>query len=108
MSSSSSIDDSASKITCAMGCDHQLPTIGSPAIASATLGTGPRAEASTTPCCSTNFAQFLVSFDFGRAAFFGAAFFGRAAFFALAFGFALDFDFGAAVFFEAGFFEVFF
>jgi hypothetical protein len=31
--------------------------IGSPATASATDGTGPRAEASTTPCCSTNASQ---------------------------------------------------
>src|ERR1041385_1033421 len=52
-SSASSSSDSAAKIALPLGCAHQLPTIGWPATASATLGTGPRAEARTTPCCST-------------------------------------------------------
>jgi hypothetical protein len=56
-----------------LGCDHQLPTIGSPAIASATLGTGPRADASTTPCSSTNDAHFPAAFvDFDAFAGFDA------------------------------------
>ncbi len=104
MSSASSIEESASKITWALGCDHQLPTIGSPAIASATLGTGPFADASTTPFCSTNFDHFgfadAVGFatrDFAR---FGAAF---AFAFALAFVFVFCAAFDFAFDFFAGF-----
>jgi len=42
-----------SKNYAAFRCPHQLPGIGSPVIASARLGTGPRPAWSTTPCRST-------------------------------------------------------
>jgi hypothetical protein len=61
MSTESSSSDSAAKIALPLGCDHQLPTIGSPATASATLGTAPRADASTTPCFATKRAHFAIS-----------------------------------------------
>ena len=61
MSSESSSSDSARKIDLPLGCDHQLPTIGSPATASAMLGTEPRAEASTTPCFATKRAHLAIS-----------------------------------------------
>jgi hypothetical protein len=56
----SSISESAVKMALPLGCAHQLPMIGWPATASATLGTGPRAEASTTPWRSTNRSQRLA------------------------------------------------
>jgi len=86
---SSSISDNASKISCARGCDHQLPTMVSFAIASATLGTGPFAEASTTPCFSTNLIQLADFFEgffaAALAAFLGADFLFDACFFGAAF-----------------------
>jgi len=58
-SSLSSSSERAAKIALPLGCAHQLPTMGCPATASATLGTGPRAEASTTPCFLTKASQRL-------------------------------------------------
>ena len=37
----------------ATGCDHQLPRIVAPTMASASEGTGPRADSRTTPCLRT-------------------------------------------------------
>lgn len=53
-SGESAIVSSAAKISRPRACPHQLPRMGPPVIASARLGTGPRADASTTPCFSTN------------------------------------------------------
>ena len=78
--------------------------MGSPAIASATLGTGPRADASTTPCFSTNATHFGSAALLGFLAFSGDAFLG-AAFFGAAFFFGAAVVFGAAArCFAAGFF----
>jgi hypothetical protein len=41
------------KIVFPLGCPHQLPRIGLPAIVSARLGTGPRADSKTIPHFST-------------------------------------------------------
>jgi hypothetical protein len=61
----SSSSHSAAKIALPFGCAHQLPTIGWPATASATFGTEPFADASTTPCFATKVSQrdfFFVFF----------------------------------------------
>src|SRR5688572_7631184 len=107
MSGESSISESAAKIALPLGCAHQLPTIGSPATASATEGTGPRAEASTTPCFSTSLTQrFALGFalraglraadlraGLRAAARFAGRFFATGLRFATAFFFALFFGF---------------
>src|SRR4051812_41002363 len=59
MSSQSPTLVSARKISLPLGWLHQLPRIG-PAIASARLGTGPPADASTTPCRFTNEIGFRL------------------------------------------------
>src|SRR6266849_10939169 len=41
------------KMSLALGCAHQLPRIGAPAIASARLGTAPRPDSRTTPLALT-------------------------------------------------------
>ena len=56
-SSLAASSDSAAKIALPFGCAHQLPTIGSPATASVSVGTGPCADASTTPCLATSFTH---------------------------------------------------
>src|SRR5262245_22595030 len=53
MSSHSAMVWDAAKISRPLGCPHQLPLIGPPAIVSARFGTGPRAACSTTPCSAT-------------------------------------------------------
>src|SRR6185369_13928050 len=45
----------------AFGCDHQLPTIVSPAIASISRGAAPRAEARTTPWLSMKASALATS-----------------------------------------------
>src|SRR5256885_16849117 len=60
----------ARKLTRPLACPHHLPGIGSPVIASARLGTGPRPAWSTTPCRSTKAVCFsrtqisLSNFEF--------------------------------------------
>src|SRR5262249_46048428 len=53
ISGQSSTAPSARKISEPRLWPHQLPRMGPPATASATLGTGPFADARTTPCCAT-------------------------------------------------------
>src|SRR4051812_48277776 len=77
-SSESSSSDSASKIALPLGCAHQLPMIGWPATASATLGTGPRADARTTPWRSTKRSQRLAGARLAAGRFVAARFAGLA------------------------------
>jgi hypothetical protein len=95
-SSLAASSDSAAKIALPFGCAHQLPTIGSPATASVSVGTGPCADASTTPCLATSFthreprgaARRRAGFDLRRD---GARALARRAT-------GLDFDFAAGFF----------
>src|SRR5260370_10050957 len=52
------------KMSLALGCAHQLPRIGAPAIASARLRTAPRPDSRTTPLALTKalacFGDILV------------------------------------------------
>src|SRR5260370_13278417 len=58
------------KMSLALGCAHQLPRIGAPAIASARLGTAPRPDSRTTPLALTKamacFEASEVSRTFAR------------------------------------------